>query len=219
MKKTILLFAFALITISSISQNFDNEFYFRFGYSNPSWNQFGLNQDEWKDMGFENKIGGIFELGSIFMINSLPAAENMALGINVDYLYMIYNSFSTNNSYDEAFANARVGSKIGPSFTYSPVNKLAFDIYAKADIAWAAAAVWYEGSIGDADDYYRGKVALGFSTGLNIRYGILMLGFEFDTNSPKLESDDYPGEYIGNNNDDSNKSPLPCMNFTLGLSF
>jgi hypothetical protein len=67
--------------------------------------------------------------------------------------------------------------------------------------------------------YNIGYVAFGFSTGLNIRYGIFMIGFEFDTVSPELESNEYPGEYLGNIDDDGNKSPLPCMNFTIGLSF
>lgn len=222
MKKIIVLFALILFSVSAFSQNLDNEFYFRFGYSNPSWTQFELTQDEWKELGIENKVGAIFELGQIFMIKKLPAAENMAFGINVDYLYSTYNNFSTNSSMDDLnLGTLRVGSKIGPSFTYSPVDKLEFDVYAKADFAWISAAAIYEESIdNDEAEYFRAKMATGLSTGLNIRYGILMFGFEFNTISPEFESEDYPGEYLGNLKDeDSKKSPLPSTNFTLGLSF
>jgi len=66
-----------------------------------------------------------------------------------------------------------------------------------------------------------GKVgAIGFSTGLNIRYSVLMIGFEFNTISPKLEDLNNEGEYFGNVNEtNSDKSPLPSVNFTVGLNF
>ncbi|NOR74004.1 MAG: outer membrane beta-barrel protein [Draconibacterium sp.] len=219
MKKIIVFFAIALISFSSFGQKLDNEFYFRFGYSNPSWEQFGLTDEFRGDEGLESKTGAIFELGTIFMINSLPASDKMAFGINVDYLYLNYNNFSTiDNEFN--IGTMRVGSKIGPSFTFSPTKRLAFDIFAKVDIAWATATAFYENSIEDADETYIAKMATGFSTGLNIRFGILMIGLEYNTISPELESDDYPGEFIGNLSDEnSNKSPLPSMNFTLGLSF
>ena len=220
MKKLITLFAIALITFAAFGQSkLDNEFYFRFGYSNPSWKQFGMEKDDWGEG--VTKMGAMFELGNIFMINSFPAADNMALGINVDYLYIKYHNFEHDwNNYKENFGALRLGSKIGPSFTYSPVDKLAIDIYAKADFGWATATVLYEDKIEDADDYHKDFFSVGFSTGANFRYGILILGFEFNTISPKLESDDYEGEFIGNAKDEnSDKSPLPCINFSIGLSF
>ncbi|MCY1720226.1 hypothetical protein OU798_07720 [Prolixibacteraceae bacterium Z1-6] len=220
MKKLLILLALLLGVFISFGQQLDNQFYFRFGYSLPTWSQFGMTKNQWDDEGLNHRTGASFELGNIFMVNSILKADNMAFGINVDYLYVNYNNFSTGNSnYNYNLAHVRVGSKVGPSFTYSPIDKLEFDIYAKADFAWAAGAVMYEDEIGDADDYYTGYTSVGFSTGLNVRYGVLILGFEFDTVSPKLESDDYPGEYLGNADNDGDKSPLPCLNFTIGLSF
>lgn len=215
MKKLTTLLVITLITLTSLGQHLDNEFYFRFGYSNPSWSQYGMDKDDWPDD--VSKTGAAFELGSIFMINSILKADNMAIGINVDYFYFNYNNFSDDN--DSNLGDVRVGSKVGPSFTYSPVDKMAIDVYAKADIAWVTAATEYEGSIGDADDYYMGYGTIGFSTGLNFRYGLLILGLEYNKVSPKLESDDDPGHYFGNTDDDGDKSPLPCMNFTIGMSF
>ncbi len=219
MKKLITLFAIILIVHASYSQSkLDNEFYFRFGYSSPSWNQFGMEEADWGEG--VTKTGAMFELGNIFMINSFPAADNMAVGINVDYLYIKYHNFKQDfNSNLETLGTLRLGSKIGPSFTYNPVHKMAFDIYAKADFGWGIASVLYEDKIENAEDYYKDYFSIGFSTGVNFRYGILILGFEFNTISPELESDDTEGEFIGNANDDSNKSPLPCFNFSLGLSF
>jgi len=221
MKKLLIVFALATISLSSFGKKFDNEFYFRFGYSTPSWNQFGLSKEAWNSN--VKKIGGTFELGNIFMINSVPSTENMALGINVDYLYV--NSFLYNEN-DVNVGGARIGSKIGPSFTYSPVKKLAFDIYTKADFAWATVVVPYQGSIGDAEDHYMSNVDVGFSTGFNIRYGILMLGIEYNTINPKLSSDKNDGIYLQNvintyitETNSNEKSKLSSINFTVGLSF
>jgi hypothetical protein len=49
-----------------------------------------------------------------------------------------------------------------------------------------------------------------------------MLGFEFNTISPKLEDVDNPGQYLGNiadANDTGDKSKLPSITFSLGFSF
>jgi hypothetical protein len=225
MRKLILLFAVTFITLTAFCQKLDNQFYFRFGYSNPSWTHFGLDKDGWVD-GVE-KSGANFELGSIFLVPSLTQAKNMAFGINVDYLYSNYNNFAIEDGEDGFNLGLfRVGSKIGPSFTYSPAEKTAFDVYVKADFAWAAVAVPYEKKIDDGDDYFAAFATVGLSTGLNFRYGILMLGVEFNTISPELESDEEEGvylqemieEFIGEG-DSGKKSKIPNLNFTIGLSF
>lgn len=218
MKKLVTLLTIVLFSLSSFAQDLTNQFYFRLGYSSPSWTQYGMEENDWgSDV---SKAGATFELGSIFMLKSILNSENMSLGINADYLYLTYGNFSlSENGYDENVGSMRIGSKVGPSFTYSPMNKMAIDVYAKADFAWGTAAVMYEDEPGDADDYYSGYGTVGFSTGLNFRYGLLIVGMEFNTISPKLESDDYPGDYIGDQNGDGEKSPMPCMNFTIGLSF
>lgn len=218
MKKISVILLIILFAQTSFAQDLTNQFYFRLGYSSPSWTQYGMEKDDWGDD--VSKTGATFELGSIFMINRILKADNMAIGINVDYLNITYGNFSYSESgYEENVGNVRIGSKIGPSFTYSPMDKMAIDVYAKANIEWGSAAVMYEDEVGDADDYYLGYGTVGFSTGLNFRYGLLILGMEFNSVSPKLESDEYPGEYIGHQNEDSDKSPLPCMNFTIGMSF
>jgi hypothetical protein len=35
----------------------------------------------------------------------------------------------------------------------------------------------------------------------------------------KLANDTGSGDYLGNANDDSDKTPMPAMNFTFGFSF
>lgn len=229
MKKILTLLAIVLFAFSSFAQDLSDQFYFRFGYSSPSWSQFELNEQDWNGRGIDSKIGASFEMGSIFMINSILNKENAAFGINADYLYILGSRFKTrSDAYDENLAVFRIGSKVGPSFTYSPIDKMAFDVYAKADIAWVTNAVIYDSDIiDDADDSYMGYVDFGFSTGINFRYGLLILGFEYNTNSSELESHDNEGtylqeeigKYMDHNIPDGKKSKLPCMNFTIGMSF
>ena len=219
MKKLTVLLVAILISIASFAQsNIDNVFYFRLGYSSPSWEQFGGTKDDFKDF---SKSGFMAEIGKIYMLNFIPMPENMAIGIDVDFLSIYWHRFSNSNDFgDIDIATLRFDSKVGPSFTFSPVDKLAFDVYVKADFSWVTAtAVVYDNDAADADGY--GKVvSVGLSTGLNVRYSKLMLGIEFNTISPKLEDVDNDGEYFGNINDpNSDKSPLPSLSFSIGMNF
>jgi hypothetical protein len=225
MKKLTLLFAIVLLSLCSFAQQLENQLYFRGGYSTSNWSQFGLTEEDWNSKGFDSKYGAHFEVGHIFMLNRILKSDNMAIGINVDYAYANLHNYSGNNDDFENLGSLRLGSKIGPSFTYSPVEKMAIDIYAKMDILWGGSAVLYHDTPDDADDYYSGYGAVGFSTGLNFRYGLLILGIEFDTISKKLESDDYPGTYFQDDidkitgEDSGDKSKFPSLNFTIGMSF
>jgi hypothetical protein len=215
MKKFLAVLMVTFVTISGFAQSsLDNEFYLRLGYSSPSWQQFGGTKEDWNGA---SKFGVVGEIGTIFMFKKIPLPENMAIGLDVDYLSFCYNQFSS-STYNEDLGTLRLDSKIGPSFTFSPVKDLAFDAYVKADIAWITATVEvYDGNTDDAVAYANiGTV--GVSTGINFRYKILMLGIEYNTVSPELENVDDEGSFI-DNWDNNKKSPLPCLNFTIGLSF
>ena len=155
------------------------------------------------------------------MFKNVPESDKIALGIDVDYLSFYWQKFETmeeGSSLD--LWNLRIDTKVGPSFTFAPVNRLAFDLFVKADFSWfSATSIIYDDDM-DNMEGYADIFCVGLSTGFNVRYSILMVGFEFNTISPQLENTEEPGEYIGNINDvNSKKSPLPSVNFTIGLSF
>lgn len=219
MKKIFILLFVLSISYPTFAQDdigLENSFYFRFGYSKPTTAYFGIeDQSVWDDA---KRTGGMFELGSIFMINSLPLADGLRLGINVDYVDLTFHQFEILND-NLTLRTLQISSKVGPSLSYSPVDKLVFDVYFKANIPWVG-GLWID-YFDIEDDGFVGYLGFGYSTGINIRYRAMMIGFEYNKDSMKLEDVDVDneGEYFGNATDDSDKTPMSCFNFTFGLSF
>ena len=219
MKKLIILVFVALLSMPCFSQDtgdLENQFYFRFGYSNPSWKYYGLDgKDDFPDEA--RKFGGVFELGSIFYINRLKIRDGMRLGINADYISISAQAFDFTD--DLNIYNVFIGSKVGLVFSYNPTGKLVLDAVAKLNPVWGAGIGIQEGGNIDEEDMYYGFMGLKYSLGVNIRWSILIFGFEYNPGSMKLANDGGSGEYFGNAKDDSDKTPMPYMNFTFGFSF
>ena len=223
MKKALMILMLMAIAFAGYAQdgNLKKQTYFRFGISSPSWKYKGFdNKSDWfTDF---DRIGYIFETGSIFMINSLKIAPDMRLGINVDYLSASYHKFSVgDNQIRENYFY--IGSKIGPSFSYSPVKRLVFDVYAKFNPVWVAGSLWTDDSDLSEDQFYMGFMGIKWSVGLNVRYSLLMLGFEFNPGYAKFkkydtENNEFSDIYMENSVDNSKRIPVPAMNFTIGIS-
>ena len=221
MKKISLLLIVSFIPLLGFTQDngdLEKQFYIRFGFSNPTNSYIGIDDNSfWDEV---NKSGGVFELGQIFILNSIPLSDGLRLGINVDYAEISYHQLSAKTT-DDALGILKISSKIGPSISYSPANKLVFDAFIKAKIPWVAGLAFIEdGSVNVNDENYIGTLGFGFSTGINVRYRFIMAGFEFNKDSMKLENVDVKGEYFGNASDfNDDKTPMPCMNFTFGFCF
>jgi len=219
MKKIFIIIVVLGISFPIFAQDdigLENSFYFRFGYSQPTNAYFGVDESSfWDDT---KRVGGMFELGSIFMINSLPIADGLRLGINVDYIDITFHQFEYTFA-DLFLRTLKISSKVGPSLSYSPVEHLVFDVYFKAKIPWVG-GIWVDDTSPLNDDYgFVGYMGFGYSTGFNVRYRALMIGFEYTKDSMKLEDIDEVEGYFGNFSDDGDKTPMSCFNFTLGLSF
>lgn len=223
MKKALMILMLMAIAVAGYAQdgNLKKQTYFRIGLSSPSWKYFGFDgKSDWDDD--EKRIGGMLEVGNIFMLNSLKIAPDMRLGINVDYLSLNYHKFSESES-DFAMNFFYFGSKIGPSFSYSPVSKLVFDVYAKINPIWVAGNVMAYHDSDTDDDFFLGFMGIKWSVGLNVRYSLLMLGFEFNPGYARFryydsEANEFSDEYMGNENDNKDNTPVPAMNFTIGIS-
>lgn len=223
-KLSIILLAICLsyVSIAQDGQGLDNRFYFRIGYSKPANSYLGYNNSSYQEL--ISTTGGGFEIGSIFMLNNLDLGDGLRLGINVDYAEVVYHQFKYEDIYEVVKLHmGQVSSKVGPSLSYSPVNRLVFDVFFKLKIPWIAACYFEAPDDPDLnEDYYLGAVDVGFSTGINIRYGVLMLGFDFSSNNMKMNSDEDNEIYLGNFLDPSDmgdKTKIAYMNFTIGVNF
>jgi|WetSurMetagenome_2_1015567.scaffolds.fasta_scaffold35201_1 hypothetical protein len=224
MKKLTIILIAVMMSSSVFSQdgNLKKQFYLRLGASIPTWKYYGYNgKSDWSES--TKRIGGLFEIGSIYMLNGIKLMDGMRLGINVDYLSVNMNRFTTGgNSYSENFAF--IGSKIGPSFSYSPVKHLVFDAYGKFNPVWVASDFINYSDNSSSNEMFLGFMGIKYSVGLNVRYSVLMLGFEFNPGYAKLryynkDENKLTKTYMGSYKDqNSKKTPVPCMNFTLGLS-
>ena len=221
MKKLFLLFIalnISLLTFAQDNGDLENQFYFRFGLSNPTHSYFGIDSDDsfWDE---SKRIGGVFELGSIFMINSWRISDGLRLGINVDYAEFTYHQISSTVD-DSAIGIFKFSSKVGPSISYKVVPHLTIDVYVKYKIPWVAGMVFADsnGTVDD-DDAFGGALGTGYSIGFNVRYRFLMLGFDFNRDSMELTNINDSDIYFGNAKDNSNKTPMPYYNATFGFTF
>jgi hypothetical protein len=216
-KLSFLIIAFVLPFISTAQDSGDlqKKFYIRIGYSNPSNSYFGVEDNSfWDEV---KKLGGSFEVGQIFMLNSMPLSDGLRLGINADYAEFTYHQLDFEND-NSKIGVLQISSKVGPSISYSPVENLVLDAFIKLKISWVTGAAFVDDNL-DIDEGYRGLFGVGYTTGLNVRYRFLMLGLEFNRVNMKLENVDVDGEYLGNAKDDGDKTPLPSMSFTFGFCF
>jgi len=225
MKKSISVLLLLATFVATFAQEGDlkKQTYFRFGFSLPTWKYYGLDgKDEWPDE--MKRVGGLFEVGGIFMLNSIKMAPGMRLGINADYLSIDFHRLSIESDFGNISNNlVFVGSKIGPSFSYSPVNNLVFDAYFKFNPVWAAGD-FNSFPNEDENEFYLGFMGIKYSVGMNVRYSILMMGFEFNPGFVKLrrydqDETELTDEYLSNADDNGKRTPVPAIHFTIGLSF
>lgn len=231
MKKLCFVFIAAFIANLTYSQgDLENQFYFRFGPSVPSWKYYG-NDDKNDYLDDVKRGGGIFEMGNIFMLNGIKLLDGMRIGINVDYLSLNYNRFKSKDAMSKT-TYFFWGVKFGPSFTYSPVDKIAFDAYIKFNPVILSTRITKPYKFDEDEVMYDEPdpvLHMGFfgpklSVGFNIRMAVFMLGFEYNPGIVKYnyyddDEGEFADEYLGRADKKSDYTPTPCMNITMGFSF
>lgn len=217
MKKLFFAFIILGISLKAFAQNegnsenqgdLESQFYFRFGYSLPVSNYLmPVDSDtdlDWTDI---SRFGTSFELGSIFMLNGIPMPDGLRLGVNIDYLSTSFHRLTvaaTDTIYEEIPGGEikvwKLAAKLGLSLSYSPVQDLVFDMYFKAHVPALTTKYFDSFSFENI-----GTRAIGYATGINVRYTFLLLGVEYNTVNMIFE--------------DTDKVALPNINFIIGFSF
>lgn len=225
MKKTITLLIFTvLFNFTNFAQDYasgdlNKRIYVRGGLSTPVWQYYGFQDaNALKDgLDVESRIGGIFEVGTIYMLNSINVGNHMRFGINVDFISIKVQMFNKPNNFK--IYNGFAGSKIGPSFTYAPSRAIAIDAFFKLNPVWAGAIFNNGEDYENGKDAYYGYVQMMYSAGINVKLAFVMLGFEYDFGGLKLKNND-EGAYWPNLSDlNSKRTPMHGFNVTLGFCF
>lgn len=226
MKKVLLVALLAGASMIGYAKgDLDNQFYFRGGLCRPTWHYgFGEGKSDFEDSKGDTpkRTGFAFELGNIFMLNSLPLADGLRLGINADYL-SVYNAKFVQDGYKSN--TFFLGSKLGPSLTYSPVSNLELDVFAKIHPVWFALGTDTNSdySFGEAmsdGNFSASAVKIKYSLGFNVRYAIAMIGFDFCPGKMKTYSyEDGEKSEEPIQDEDGNNLRYNTFNLTVGLSF
>ncbi len=225
MKKIFLLLVLVLSTMGVQAQKgLEKQTYFRLGYSMPTWHYHGFSgKSDWLSAP-DKRSGILLEVGNIYMLDAINIGSGMKLGINVDWISINYNrwTFSEAERREHLFF---LGTKIGPSFSFCPVQRLTLDAYFKLNPVWISADTQISLDEDDIDDeFYLGFFGLKYSMGFNVRYSILMLGVEFNPGFARFryydkEQNKLTHDFMGNVNDNKERTPVPAINFTVGISF
>ncbi len=233
MKKIFIILLVTLLSVQAFSQDYESgdlnkKFYIRLGLSTPTWTYYGFKDKKQMgdSLGVKSRIGANFEVGAIFMLNGINVGRGMRFGINVDFLSLksqVFMLAGTENIY-----NGFIGSKIGPSFTYAISKAIAFDVFAKINPIWASAVYTNQQSVNSDFNIYYGYLQMMYSVGVNVKLSVVMLGFEYDMGSLKLQNNNSNGYWDPakpgwdpklNPQLTATKVPMNGFNITIGFVF
>lgn len=212
MKKLLFAISLAAIVGAAIGQSIESFSYTKFGFSLPSKDFAGMPDEVMDEL---VRVGGVLEFGKIFMIDAIPISEQVKLGINVDWVSLASHVFyDSDSNTDDFMIFGYLGSKVGPSLTFSPVDKLAFDVFAKLNPVWVSVA----GNTA-SETVFLGTLGMKYSLGFNFRYSSLILGIEYNPGKLVLKDIDTDVELGNGLNSNSKKTTVDCVNFIIGFNF
>ena len=210
MKKTFFLIVLcALLSAFSYGQSgtksnqdaFANVIYVRLGYGLPGGN---LKTEE------VLTAGAKFEVGTLFYIRSLNLPEKFKIGVDATYLSLTglvnKDNFINDNQTNSYFT---AGLKLGPSISYNFAGSWIADVYLKVHPHYFITG---EQNKYDAPT----QLKIGYSTGLNVRYKALMIGYELTSSTYTFDVETTPSRAAMETT--AKKIKLPVAFLTLGVN-
>ncbi|MGB0402810.1 MAG: hypothetical protein ACPGEG_01855 [Salibacteraceae bacterium] len=234
MKKQVLslLLVAGLVLTSSLSllaqdnEAFDNGFSLKLlytsgnaGFSNMTDyninNGPGLIDPTW----VKNNPGFGLKIGSMFFLNGIKIHEKMRIGLDATYMGFNYISSEMRVGPNQTFNmhNVYFNPEFGPSFSFSPADKMSIDVAFKASLVIDVNFGSYSYDVGNTNfsDTYVG-VGIGFRYGPAIyyRYKPFLVGIQYNMGNVK--------QNIASENSVSsfeNKTQFGTTDFIIGFKF
>jgi|GEM_PF-6042273 len=123
-------------------KDFENKSYIRSGVLQPTNKFFSFNlEDDINDEDYiVRRFGWEMEVGSIIMFNKINMGTKMRLGLSGDWFSVAFahadikNISNSKKKIRNSYTTIFIGPKIGPAISYSPIENMYLDLYAKAHI-------------------------------------------------------------------------------------
>ncbi len=226
------------LSVHSQGDAFDKGFSLRFGLNLPN-SSFGGFDDFNSNWGIANpgtpraytkgsSLGFGLQLGSMFFFDGIDLGSQMAIGLDVSYIDLNYipvnyefKTLATGRVIGESKMHYfQMGFMVGPTFSFSLVDNMSFDVAFKFNPSWSGFAAGVdlndEPTNTNYNDTYGGisYFQLGYVPAIYFRYSILFLGFEYNINNGNhnMVNDDH-SSFV------SNKTNMSRMKFLFGFKF
>jgi len=161
----------------SMSSTLKKGFYLRAGFMLPSTNY----------MGGDAKTGYDFQMGSQFYLTPV-IANHLKIGLDFSWLDLSYAAFKSDIANGYTGIITVIG--VGPVVSYAPIEELAISTYAKAmpsfNVRVGDEMVPNDLNIPVSQSVGRGGFNINGLWGLEIRYSLLDLGYEFNWGSSSM---------------------------------
>lgn len=235
MKKQVhtLLFGLCILLAATFSghaqdnEAFDSGFSLKFmytaggsGFSNMD--NFNTNATGFAAAGptwVKNNPGFGLKLGSMFFLNGIKIHEKMRIGLDVTYMGFNYISSEMRITPNQTFNihNIYFNPEFGPSFSFSPADRMSIDVAFKASLVVDVNFGSYSYDVANSNfsDTYLG-VGIGFRYGpaLYYRYKPLLVGIQYNMGNvnQNIASENASNTY-------KNKTAFGSTDFIIGFKF
>lgn len=141
------------------------------------------------------------QVGKMYFINAIDLGDKFKIGVDVTWISFSY--LSGNYDYSRTFNNGNeteeiefpisymlFSAEVGPSFSFSPTEKMALDIAFKITPTFMTSSGEYFINTGDRESFLASGVGLRYTPAFYFRYGPILLGVEYNMGDVNMTYDE-----------------------------
>ncbi|HAW51698.1 MAG TPA: hypothetical protein DCX54_05125 [Flavobacteriales bacterium] len=143
------------------------------------------------------------QVGKMYFIKAIDLGDKFKIGVDVtwisftylsgDYNYLrtyVGTSGSVTEEIDFPISYLMFSAEIGPSFSFAPNEKLAFDLSFKITPTFVTSRGQYYINTGDSESFLASGTGLRYTPAFYLRYGVLLLGAEYNMGDVNMTYDE-----------------------------
>lgn len=143
------------------------------------------------------------QVGKMYFINAIDLGDKFKIGVDVTWISFSYLSGDYNYSrtyigsvgteteeIDFPISYLLFSAEIGPSFSYSPTEKMALDLSFKITPTFVTSRGEYYINTGDSESFLATGSGLRYTPAFYFRYGLILLGVEYNMGDVNMTYDE-----------------------------